>query len=83
MNQVVNEPVDVIVKYKGTKVEIIKFRWGKTEYIVSETRNFWAESGKKIIHYQFISEKQKICGELSYNHMLNEWLLVQYDILEC
>ena len=82
MNEVVNELVDVIVKYKGTKVEIIKFIWGKTEYIVSKMGNFWAEPGKKIVHYQFICEKQKICGELSHNHMLNEWLLVQFDILE-
>lgn len=40
MNQVVNEPVDVIVKYVMTKVKIIKFKRGQTEYIVSKRETF-------------------------------------------
>lgn len=84
MNQVVNEPVDVIVKYKGTNVEIIKFRRGQTEYIVSKVGNIWIErkAGNIVTHYPIICERQRISGELSHDHMLNKWLLVQFDIIE-
>jgi len=85
MNELVNESVDVIVKYKGIKVEIIKFKRGQTEYNVSSIGNSWKESvGDTIItHYPVICERQGISGELSYNDILHTWTLVQYDILEC
>jgi hypothetical protein len=83
MSQVILEPVDVIVKYKGTAVEIIKFRKGNTEYNVSKMGNSWKEpKGNGIItHYSLICDKQGICCELSHDHILNKWLLVQFDIL--
>jgi len=84
MNQVVNEPVDVTVKYKGTKLHIKKFKKGQTKYIVSKMGNHWIEriGGNIITHYAIICERQGISGELSHNHILNKWLLVQFDILE-
>ena len=84
MNQVVNEPVDVIVKYIATKVKIIKFKRGQTEYIVSKMGNLWVERiGNNIItHYAVTCERQGISGELSHDHMLNKWMLVQFDVME-
>lgn len=84
MNRVVNEQVDVIVKYKGANVEIIKFRRGQTEYNVSKVGNIWIErkGGNVVTHYPFICDRQRISGELSHNHIENKWMLVQFDILD-
>jgi len=84
MNRVVNEPVDVIVKYKAAAIEIIKFKRGSTEYSVTKAGKPWIERiGDNIItHYSLICERQGICCELSHNHIMNKWLLVQFDTLE-
>jgi len=84
MNTVIMEPVDVIVKYKGTGIEIIKFKRGQTEYVVTKKGNSWIDrQGNNIItHYTLICEKQGICCELSHNHLMNKWMLVQLDVIE-
>lgn len=84
MNTVIMEPVDVIVKYKGTSIEIIKFKRGNTEYIVTKKGNSWIDrAGNNIItHYTMLCEKQGICCELSHDHLLNKWMLVQLDHLQ-
>lgn len=84
MNQVVLEPVEVIVRYKKIKLEIIKFKRGQTEYIVSKMGNDWVErTGDNVItHYALICERQGISCELSHDHINNKWILVQFDTIE-
>lgn len=83
MNQVIMEPIEVIVRYKKISVEIIKFKRGQTEYNVSKMGNKWKEPvGDTIItHYSVICDKQGISCELSHDHMLNQWMLVQLDMM--
>lgn len=84
MNQVVNEPVDVIVKYVMTKVKIIKFKRGSNRVYSFKKGNLWVERiGNNIItHYVVTCERQGISDELSHDHLLNKWLLVQFEVLE-
>ncbi len=84
MNRVVNESIDVIVKYKAATIDIIKFKRGNTEYTVTKAGKPWIERiGNNIItHYNLICGGQNISCEISHDHILNKWLLVQFDILE-
>jgi hypothetical protein len=81
MSEIALEPVDVIVRTKKGKTEIVRFRRGDSEYIVTKFIASWVEhAGDNVVtHYHLICQKQNISCELSHNHILNVWTLVQID----
>ncbi|CAN5602770.1 hypothetical protein BH10BAC5_BH10BAC5_21840 [soil metagenome] len=78
------EPVDVIVRVKGIKTDVLKFKKGDTEYKVTKFIASWIERvGDNIItHYHLICGGQAISCELSHNHLQNKWMLVQIDNID-
>ncbi len=81
MNKVALEPVEVIVRIKGLKTDVLKFRHKNTEYVVTKFIAAWIERiGDNVVtHYHLICGGQGISCELSHDHLHNKWMMVQWD----
>lgn len=83
MNEVF-EPVEVIVHFDHSKINIVKFRRKNIIYKISSFLQKWKlKDGDSIVtHFIVECKEQRLICELSYHHNDCKWELVQYDHLE-
>ncbi len=78
------KPIEVILHFHNSTVDILKFKWDKQIYKVSKIANIWRlpdnEEGFKT-HYTVICENEGIICELSFYHKSLKWEIIQYDNL--
>ena len=71
----INEPVDVLVDFAGTKVRPLVFKWGGRDYqIKSVNLVHMAREGRDKIYYFSVSDDANYF-KLKYNTETMQWLL--------
>lgn len=81
MYQFIGEPIDVVVAFKGRKVEPVSFVWGNREYRVERVNLVHAERRGREKFYIFSVSDQANAFRLRFSTETMKWTLEEMATL--
>ncbi len=71
---VINEPVEVITYFDGSRIKPLRFRWRQRAYRVSAVNGVWEDShGRRRLYHFYVATRESGSFELIYDAEQMRW----------